>query len=152
MTNKEVIELFEKRHSVREYSSEDVNKEDIETIIKCGLLAPCGMHIKDSHIYTFYKGEEKFNYLVDTLTKRMGKNPFYDAPCIILETIGTSSIAPIQDGSCAIENMLLASSLLGYGCCWINSPHSELEVKDYDKLGIPTSYKIVAGIVVGHKK
>jgi nitroreductase len=60
----------------------------------------------------------------------------------------------VEDGSAAIENMLLAATALGYGSCWLQGnakPHEEafkrlLEVPEHLKLltlipiGIPTAW------------
>lgn len=155
MTNQEVKELFEKRHSIREYLDEKVPSKDIGTIVEAGLLAPCGMHIHASHLYVFNKGEVGYSKLVEIMVNKLGKDPFYGAPTIIIETVDNSSIAKIQDGTCVIENMLLAASFLGYGSCWINAPY-KVFVNDDKKLlkeiGIPVEYDVIAAIVVGKAK
>jgi len=150
MNNEEVFNIFKQRTTTRQYLDKIVPEKDIDTIIECGYLAPCAMHIKASHLYKFKKGEDKFNYLVDTLTKKMGRNPFYNANNIIVETIEKRSVEKEKDASCVIENMLLAGCLLGYGTCWINAC-KDLSDEDKKMLGIPQEYIVIAGIIVGYK-
>jgi nitroreductase len=55
----------------------------------------------------------------------------------------------VEDGSAAIENMLIASTALGYGSCWVEGdslPHEE-EFKTL--LGIPKGKRLLALIPVG---
>jgi len=156
MTNKEVLSIFQTRHSTREYLDKMVSQEDIETVLEAANLAPKGMNRKASHFYVFKKGEEKYQKLVDFAIKQIGDNPFYDAPVIILATIDTSiAVTPIQDSSVAMENMLLAGCLLGLGTCWINSVSFFFNQKNLDflaSLGVNKNYKVVASCILGYKK
>jgi len=55
----------------------------------------------------------------------------------------------IEDGAAAIENMLLASTALGYGACWVEGdalPHEE-QLKTL--LGIPPEKRVLALLPIG---
>jgi nitroreductase len=55
----------------------------------------------------------------------------------------------VEDGSAAIENMLIACSALGYGACWVEGdslPHEELFK---ELLGVPKNKRLLALIPVG---
>ena len=55
----------------------------------------------------------------------------------------------LEDGSAAIENILLASTALGYGTCWVEGnviPHEE-QFKTL--LGIPAAKRLMALIPIG---
>ena len=45
-------------------------------------------------------------------------NPYYDAPTYVLVFAPSLANNPVQDGSCVLENMMLAAHALGLGSCW----------------------------------
>ena len=47
-------------------------------------------------------------------------NPYYDAPTYVLVFAPSLANNPVQDGSCVLENMMLAAHALGLGSCWIH--------------------------------
>ena len=59
----------------------------------------------------------------------MGNNtdPYYGAPVVILVLADGSANTFIEDGSCVLENMMLAAHALGLGTVWV---HREREIFD----------------------
>ena len=49
-----------------------------------------------------------------------GFDPFYGAPVYALVLADSSSSNWLRDGSCVLENMMIAAEALGIGSCWIN--------------------------------
>lgn len=153
MERKQVEEIISSRKSVRSFSNDKVEQEDINTIVNCGLKAPCARGIHAGHIYSFIKGEDKYTRLVKYASDETGRDPFYGGNVILVVAMDPSSLYPDLDGAAIIENMLLAASMLGLGACWINSPRKFLnEHPNYKtELGIDTNNKVIASIVVSHK-
>lgn len=154
MTREEMLEIFSKRHSVRKFKDEEVDKQDIEAIIKAGYLAPCGLSRHESKIYAFYKGEDKYNKLVEITKKALGRDHYYGAPVILVETVSTKACTPIKDGSACMENMLLAAALLDLGGCWIDAPYKifvDENKKLLPELGIDQDCIVIGGVVIGKK-
>ena len=55
----------------------------------------------------------------------------------------------LEDGSAAVENMLIASTALGYGSCWLEGytlPHEE-EFKEL--LGVPDNRRLLTLVPIG---
>ncbi len=154
MTKEEMLAIFSKRHSVRKFKDEAVEKQDIEAIMQAGYLAPCGLSRHESKIYPFYKGEDNYNKLVEITKKVLGRDHYYGAPVILVETVSYKACTPIKDGSAVMENMLLASALLDLGACWIDAPY-KIFVDDNKKLleeiGIDPNCIVIGGVVVGKK-
>lgn len=152
MNREDTISLFSERHSCRKFTEEDVDVKDIGTITKAGLLAPCGHGIHASHLFVFKKCDSKYQALVKLMQDKIGEDPFYGAPVIILECVDSSSKTPERDGSAVIENMLLAATMLELGSCWIHSPSvvfsgaDQALLKNFD---IPKEYVCIDAIVVG---
>ena len=55
----------------------------------------------------------------------------------------------VEDGSAAIENMLVASTALGYGSCWVEGDALPLEGEFKALLSIPKEKRLLALIPVG---
>ena len=71
------------------------------------------------------------------------------AGAIIAVVLDPASRWWVEDGSAAIENMLIASTALGYGSCWLEGwtlPH-EKEFKAL--LGVPQEQRLLTLIPIG---
>lgn len=147
----DVCKLFSRRHSVRSFSSEDIDLKQIGVITKCGLMAPCAMGIHASHLFVFQKGDLAYDKLVAICTDN-GRNPFYEAPLIIIEAVDPSSVKPVQDGSAVLENILLSACFLGLGATWINAPAVVFnnDRKLLKQIGIDPEYQVIGSAVIGH--
>ncbi len=55
----------------------------------------------------------------------------------------------LEDGSAAIENMLIASTALGYGSCWVEGDALPLEEEFKTILSIPKGKRLLALVPVG---
>jgi len=56
---------------------------------------------------------------------------------------------PVEDGSIATENMLLAVHALGLGACWIGAYNSVYEKRVKEILGIPNDKRVLSIISIG---
>ncbi len=55
----------------------------------------------------------------------------------------------VEDGSAAIENMLLAATALGYGSCWLQGYTEPLEEQFKALLGVPAEKRLLTLIPIG---
>jgi nitroreductase len=72
-----------------------------------------------------------------------------NAGAIIAVVMETSSKFWLEDGSAAVQNILIASTALGYGSCWLQGytePREE-ELKEF--LGIPDDKKLLTLVPIG---
>jgi nitroreductase len=138
----EALEAIRKRRSVRKFTGELIPREDLEKIVDAGRLAATGSNRQPWDFIVITDRE-----MIDRLTgigKWVNK-----AGAIIAMVLDPSSRWWVEDGSAAIENMLIASTALGYGSCWVEGdslPHEE-EFKTL--LGIPKGKRLLALIPVG---
>ena len=138
----EALEAIKKRRSVRKYTGEPIPREDLEQIVDAGRLAASGSNIQpwDFIVVTDRGMIEKLK----VASKWMEK-----AGAIIAVVMDPASRWWVEDGSAAIENMLIASTALGYGSCWVEGdslPHEE-EFKTL--LYIPKGKRLLALVPVG---
>ena len=71
------------------------------------------------------------------------------AGAIIAVVLDPSSRWWLEDGSAAIENMLIASTALGYGSCWLEGYTLPLEEEFKTLLNVPTEKRLLTLIPIG---
>ena len=81
-------------------------------------------------------------------------DPYYGAPVVILVLADGNTNTFIEDGSCVLENMMLAATSLGLGSVWV---HREREIFDRVKgkallkeWGLSESLRGVGAIALGY--
>lgn len=126
----DVIKCILTRRSIRKFSSEMVNDEDIRDIVKAGEFAPSAMG-KQERIIVVIKDKKVRDELKRLNASIMGRfddfDPFYNAPVVIIVLAKKDSPTRQLDGAASIENMLLAANSLSLGTCWVHRAKEEFE-------------------------
>ncbi|MCL1978781.1 MAG: nitroreductase family protein [Methanomassiliicoccaceae archaeon] len=158
------------RASVRKYLTEKVPDEDIKEILKAGFHAANGMNRqalefvvvenKDSIAKYNRKAIILFaemarasghpNPMVEKMAENPNANIFHGAPVLVFVFANPSAVTPVEDGSLAVGNMMLASHSMGYGTCFIGFAAGLGNDPEFRKeCGVPDSYRYVACMVLG---
>ena len=138
----ETMKAIRKRRSVRKFTGEMVPREDLEKIVNAGRLAATGSNRQPWDFIVVTDAE-----MMDRLTvvgKWMRK-----AGAIIAVVLDPYSRWWLEDGSAAIENMLIASTALGYGSCWVEGDALPLEEEFKALLCIPKGKRLLALVPIG---
>jgi len=138
----DALEAIKKRRSVRSYSGEPIPREDLEKIVDAGRLAASG-HNRQPWDFIVVTDRAMMNKL------KVAAQWMEKAAAIIAVVIDPSSRFWLEDGSAAVENMLIASTALGYGSCWLEGytlPHEE-EFKAL--LGVAQEKRLLTLVPVG---
>jgi nitroreductase len=136
------LEAIGKRRSVRKYTGEAIPREDLEKIVDAGRLAATGGNRQpwDFVVVTDRAMVERLKVAAEWMEK---------AAAIIAVVMDPSSRWWVEDGSAAVENMLIASTALGYGSCWLEGytlPHE----KEFKKLlGVPKEKRLLTLVPIG---
>jgi len=141
----EVLEAIRTRRSIRRYKPGPVPDDLIVKILEAGQWAPSASNSQPWN----------FTVITDSEVKRQVTRCFLygwfldEAPVGIVVSVdpGLSS-CPIQDGSLAVQNMMLAAHALGLGTCWINPGLSDNRVKEI--LGIPGGHWLICALSLGY--
>lgn len=98
----DALEAIRRRRSTRRYTGEAVSKSDLETIVDAGRLAATGSNRQpwDFVVVTDRAMIEKFRVVGAWMEK---------AGAVVAVVMDPASRWWVEDGSAAIENMLLAS-------------------------------------------
>ena len=138
----DALEAIRKRRSVRKYTGDPIPRRDLEKIVDAGRLAATGMNrqpwdfivVTDREMIDKLKGASEW----------MGK-----AGAIIAVVMDPSSRWWVEDGSAAVENMLIASTALGYGSCWLEGYTLPREEEFKPLLGIPRESRLLTLVPIG---
>ena len=138
----DALEAIRKRRSVRDYTGEPIPREDLLKIVDAGRLAASG-HNHQPWDFVVVTEREMIDQL-KVAAKWMEK-----AAAIIAVVMDPSSRWWLEDGAAAVENMLIASTALGYGSCWLEGNTVPREEEFKELLGIPTEKKLLTLVPVG---
>ena len=143
----EVLSAIHARRSPRAFTSQQVSREDLETILEAGLWAPTGNGKQLWH-FTAIHSADKCLALAHAVAEADNRGPsynFYGAPCHIIVSYKRDEMHAFLDGSAAIQTMLLAAQSLGLSTCWINQLRPLLT-----QLGVPEDYIVIGSIALGY--
>jgi nitroreductase len=146
---KDLIQTIFARRSIRKYTSESVNEENIQTLLEAAMAAPSASNRKPwQFIVVTDRGT------LDALAESHphGKMLF-DAPLSISVCGDLSDMERywVQDCSAATENLLLAVTALGLGAVWLGVHPKEERVEAVRQvLGLPDQITPLNLISIGH--
>jgi len=138
----DALEAIRKRRSVRKYTGEAIPREDLEKIVDAGRLAPTGWNRQpwDFIVITDEEMIQKLKIVAQWMDK---------AGAIIALVLDPSTRWWLEDGSAAIENMLIASTALGYGSCWLEGYTLPREEEFKKLLGVPDDKRLLTLVPIG---
>ena len=140
----EFFDVIQKRCSVREYTGETVSKEVLEKIIDAAHLAPSGGNRQPWH-FIVVTDQHMIGKIASCFSANFAKSGAFVA-VVLDETVSRWSL---QDGSAAIENLMLAATALGIGSCWLEGTTQRSEDTLKGLLNIPDSLKLQTMISLG---
>jgi nitroreductase len=138
----DTLEAIRKRRSVRSYTGDPIPREDLEKIVDAGRLAASGNN-RQPWDFIVVTDREMINKL-KVAAQWMDK-----AGAIIAVVLDPTSRWWLEDGSAAVENMLIASTALGYGSCWLEGYTLPLEEEFKELLGAPDEKRLLTLVPIG---
>lgn len=155
----EFSEVIQKRHSVRKYTDQPVDREIIDTILGMAETAPSS---KNTHSSAFMVIEDKDTLSAISEMRDRGSAFVKDAPAAIV-VMGDTSKTDIwvENASISATFIQLAATALDLGSCWVhvrdrqrskNDP-SLGTAEDYLRgmLGIKDEFKVLCVIAIGYE-
>lgn len=149
-----MLEILKNRRSIRKFTEEKVSKEDLEKILKAGLLAPSSMGKKPVE-FIVVEDKEVISKLENC--KKHGTLPLKTAP-LVIAVIGDSQLSDVWVEDASIVSILIQLEVekLGLGSTWIQMRKRESLEKNSEEavrevLEIPEKYGVLSLIAIGHK-
>ena len=165
-----VMKTIIERRSVRQFDTEKAVAESaLVEIVKAGAYAPSAMNRQAWH-FTVVQNKELLSRLNDKIKALASKEQeeriraratdneycfFYRAPVLIIVSMSENALFPREDAACAMQNMMIASTALGIGSCWINQLGNGASEDEgvravLDECGVPKGNKVYAALAVGY--
>ena len=151
-----VIENMKTRRSVRKFKSDMVPQELIDQVIEAGTYAASGHNRQPWAIVAVTNKEvrDRLSKVNASFFDMEVKDPFYNAPVIIIVLTKPTTPTYIPDGSLVLGNMMLAAHSLGLGSCWINRAREEFELPEWKEwlkeIGVEGEYEGVGHLALGY--
>lgn len=149
------LTLIRTRRSIRAYRPDAVPADVLARVLEAGTYAPSAMGEQSATIVSVETKAYR-----DRLTKLnaavIGKDvdPYYGAPVIVVVLGDGGSANYMADGSCVLENLMLAAHAEGLGSVWVNrereifdSPDGKALLRDW---GLPETLRGVGAIALGY--
>lgn len=149
----ELLEVMQKRRSVRTYTGETVAEEDVTCILQAGLLSASGKAIRP---WEFIVVRNKETLKSMSRCRVAGSQMLEAADCAIV-VLGDEEKSDVwvEDCSVAMANMHLMADSLGVGSCWIQGRLREApggrttEAYLRELLEFPENYRLEAILSLG---
>ena len=149
----ELIKLMQTRRSIRQYTDQKPSQEDIDTVLRAGLLSPSGKAVRPWE-FIVVQDKETLDKLVEARTG--AANMLKQAACAIVVIADTQKTDVwCEDCSITMAYMHLMAHSLGLGSCWIQMRCREAQngqSSDYylrSLLGYPEHFSAEAILSIG---
>ena len=145
-----VIEVIDKRYSVRGYQEREVERDNLLKILEAGRLAPSAVNFQPVHLYVLEKKEDQ-----EKLYEVYGREWFKDAPVIIAICGDHTKSWKRKDGkdhcdidaAIVVDHMTLTATELGLGTCWICAFDAQ---RCHELLALPEHMEVITLLTLGY--
>jgi nitroreductase len=138
----DALEAIGKRRTVRNFTGAPIPRADLETIVDAGRLAASGYNRQpwDFIVVTDRGMIEQLKIAARWMEK---------AGAIIAVVLDPTTKYWLEDGSAAVQNMLVAATALGYGSCWLEGYTLPLESQFKALLDVPDDKRLLTLVPIG---
>jgi len=136
--SKIMLDVIRKRRTTRQFTTEDVSQEQIETLLEIAMCAPNRLDRRPWH-FVVIRDKALQKQLADLLRI----HPYLETAPVVIAVCGLPGVSStwLQDISAAIENMMIAATAMGLGTTWLGNPGdtvwNQCEKILVNALGIP---------------
>ena len=149
------LTLIRTRRSIRAYKPDAVPADVLARVLEAGTYAPSAMGAQSAMIVAAVSAGARAR-LTELNAAVIGKDtdPYYGAPVIVVVLGDGGSANYMADGSCVLENLMLAAHAEGLGSVWVNREREIFDSPDGKALlhdwGLPETLRGVGAIALGY--
>lgn len=153
----EVTKVLCERRSIRKFKNDQIPRDVLDEILKCGTFAPSGKNMQSAKIVVVQNKEliGEIAKVNGSFVNKPGLNPFYDAPTLIIVFADKFVSTYIEDGSAVISNIINAAFSLDVDSCWVHRAKetflTEFGKELMKKWGLGDNYVGVGNVVLGYR-
>lgn len=139
------LEMIYTRRSIRAYSEKQIDDETIKRIVKAGKLAATARNEQPVKIVVIKDKTVKEKIADTTDHGKFIKN----APaCFAVFCEDTKYY--LEDGSAAVQNILIAARYFGMGTCWVAGDKKPYSEKIRELCNLKKGYKLICLVPAGY--
>lgn len=144
------LELCRHRRSIRKYTSQPVEREKLDYMLRCALMAPSGKRLNP---WEFVVVTDVPTIRAMAPCKEYGAGMLETAMAAIVVAVDQAkSTTALFDGAIVAEHLLLAAEEQGLGACWCHITGREDAEALVKKLtGVPENLTVICVVTVGYK-
>ena len=149
------LEIIRTRRSVRAYRNEEVPEDVLDAVLEAGTYAPSGGG-RQSAVIIAVREKKLRDKIAKMNAEVMGADtdPYYGAPVIVLVLADSKASTCVEDGSCVLDNIMLAAHSVGLSSVWVHREKEIFESEEGKMLlrewGLPDTLRGVGGIALGY--
>jgi len=141
----DAFEAIKSRRSVRSFKPDPVTKDALRKLVDAGRLAPTANNVQPWEFVVVTEPEMRARIAGAT-----DYGGFIASAPACLAIFCKDTKYYLEDGSAAVENILIAAAALGLGTCWVAGDKKKYADGVRTMLGVPETHRLVALIAVGH--
>ena len=152
----ETLRVLRERRSIRKYKTEQIKDGELDAILEAGTWAASGKNLQTAVMVVVQDQEtiQLMSRLNAEIFGRLGTDPFYGAPTVVVVLADGEKPNWLQDGSLVLGNLMTAAASLGVGSCWINRAKELFEMPEgkalLAKWGLPETLRGVGNCILGY--
>jgi nitroreductase len=144
----DTIKAIRERRSIRKYTPDEVEEENLQIILQAGRWAPSASNKQPWH-FIVIRNKEMRTKLADIhdYGRFMKESP------VVIVVLGDPAKHPryyLADPHQAVQNMLLAAHSQGLATCWMGVRDTNLEPQFRKVLQVPEGLRVVCSISLGY--
>ena len=154
--NRDFLEMIKARRSTRSFKPDSIPEDLLDAVLEAGTYAPTGMNRQSPVIIAVSdkKYREKLSKL-NAAIMGVDKDPYYGAPTVVLVLADPSANTFVEDGSCVLENLMLAAHACDLGSVWVHREREIFDSEEGKKLlrewNLPETLRGVGSIALGRR-
>lgn len=144
------------RRSIRKYKSQQITKQELDTVLLAGTYAPTALD-KQSPVMVAVQDQRTR----DIIARLNGSvfpmdvaDPFYGAPTVIVVFADGTFPNSLKDASLVMGNLMNAAHALGLGACWVDRAYEVFQTEQGRNLmrswGLEEKYVGVGNCILGY--
>jgi len=148
---REELDLFRKRRTIRRFTAEPVSEEDLQALLEAASVAPSRLDRRPLYYLVIRNPATKVK-----LAEELRVRPYIEEAPVVIAVCADPSVSTTWelDASAAIENILLAATMLGLGGAWVGSKGSQLWERAvqvlHNDVAVPAGIAVASLICIGH--
>ncbi len=152
--NKEALQLIYQRRSIREFKPDQITNEQLDAVLKAGVLAPSAMN-EQTPVIVAVQSQIYRDAVVELKSLGSDKDPFYGAPTIVIVFVPKRRYAALENAVAAQMNMMNAATAAGLASCWVHMPKEIFNQMEGKQLmyawGLPDNMISVSAMAIGYQ-